>query len=73
MNRFEKINFKSRLFKLAKLKGTGTPADLADRFEISERTIKRIVRELRDEGINIWYCPSAMSYVIEEKNAKHVV
>jgi len=73
MNRFEKQTFKSRLLKLAKLKGTGTPADLADRFEISERTIKRIVKELRDEGIKIWYCPSVMSYVIEEKNAKHVV
>jgi len=73
MNRFEKQTFKSRLLKLARLKGTGTPADLADRFEISERTIKRIVKELRDEGINIWYCPSAMSYITEEKNAKHVV
>lgn len=73
MNRFEKLNFKNRLLKLAKLKGTGTPADLADRFEISERTIKRIVKELREEGINIWYCHSVMSYVIEEKNAKHVV
>jgi predicted DNA-binding transcriptional regulator YafY len=73
MNRFEKQTFKSRLLKLARLKGTGTPSDLADRFEISERTIKRIVKELRDEGINIWYCPSVMSYVTEEKNAKHVV
>jgi len=73
MNRFEKQTFKSRLLKLAKLKSTGTPADLANRFEISERTIKRIVKELRDEGINIWYCPSVMSYVIEEKNTKHVV
>jgi biotin operon repressor len=73
MNRFEKQTFKSRLLKLAKLKGTGTPSDLADRFEISERTIKRLVKELRDEGINIWYSPSVMSYVTEEKNAKHVV
>jgi len=73
MNKFQKQTIKSRLLKLAKLKGTGTPEELAFRFEISERSIKRIVRELRDEGVEIRYSQMAMSYVINEKNEKHVV
>ena len=66
MNRFQKQVFKARLLKLAKLKSTGGPADLASRFEISERTVKRMVSEIREEGINIRYCKSRGSYVTEE-------
>jgi len=72
MNKVEKICIKNRIIKLAILAGTGTPADLADRFEISERTVKRSVRELRQEGWNIYYDYNRVSYVIK-KNAKHVV
>jgi len=52
-----------RLLKLAELKSTGAPAELANRFEISERSVKRIVKELRDEGTDIRYCQASMSYV----------
>jgi biotin operon repressor len=63
MNRFQKETFKWRLLKLAELKSTGAPADLANRFEISERSVKRIVKELRDEGIDIRYSQVCLSYV----------
>ncbi|TAL62230.1 MAG: transposase family protein [Bacteroidetes bacterium] len=63
MNKFQKETLKMRLLKLAALKGTGAPADLAIRFEISERSVKRIVKELRDEGTDIRYSPIRMSYV----------
>jgi len=63
MNRFQKETFKVRLLKLAELKSTGAPAELANRFEISERSVKRIVKELRDEGNDIRYCQVSMSYV----------
>ena len=67
MNKFQKETLKARLLKLAALKGTGAPADLAIRFEISERSVKRIVKELRDEGNDIRYCQIRMSYVTEKK------
>ena len=63
MNRFQKKTYKVRILKLAALRGTGSPADLATRFDISERSIKRIVKELRDEGTEIRYSPSRRSYV----------
>jgi hypothetical protein len=41
---------KLRILRLAALKSTGRPADLAIRFNISERSVKRIVGEIRNEG-----------------------
>jgi predicted DNA-binding transcriptional regulator YafY len=72
MNKFERTCIKNRIIKLAILEGTGTPADLADRFEISERSVKRLVKELRDEGWDIYYDYNKVSYVTKE-NVKHVV
>jgi hypothetical protein len=66
MTKLEKENVKVRIIKLASLEGTGTPGDLAFRFEISERTVKRIVREIRQKGENIKYIRSIKSYVIGE-------
>jgi predicted DNA-binding transcriptional regulator YafY len=66
MNKFQKQALKDRILKLAKLKSTGAPSDLAFRFEISERSVKRMVREIRVEGINIRFNQSIRSYLIEE-------
>jgi len=63
MKKFQRETLKVRLLKLATLKSTGAPADLANRFEISERSIKRIVKELRDEGTEIRYSQTRGSYV----------
>jgi biotin operon repressor len=67
MNKFQRQTLKSRLIKLAKLRSTGPPAELACTFETSERSIKRIVKEMRDEGIDITYCYSRRSYVTSEE------
>jgi len=66
MTNLDKKNFKIRLLKLALLKCTGTPADLAFRFGISDRSVKRFVRELKDEGVNINYSQLAVSYLTDE-------
>ena len=66
MNKFQKQTLKQRILKLATLKSTGTPTELADRFEISERSIKRIIKEMRDEGTYIRYCQVRMSYVTDK-------
>ena len=64
MNKFEKACIKVRILQLAKLKSTGTPSELALKFEISVRSIKRIIRELRDEGSKLKYDYNCMSYVL---------
>jgi transposase len=66
MNKFQKEAYKLRLLKLATLKSTGAPGELALRFEISERSVKRIVKELREEGTDLRYSPARRSYVTEE-------
>lgn len=66
MNRFQKEALRLRLLKLASLKSTGAPADLAFRFEMSERSVKRMAKEMRDRGINITYSQSRRSYILGE-------
>jgi biotin operon repressor len=65
MNKLQKQSSKDRIVKLARLKSTGPPADLALRLEISERSVKRFVKEIREEGTEIWYSQTRMSYVTE--------
>jgi len=65
MNKFDKACIKERIAKLAGLKCTGTPAALAAKFEISERSVKRIIKEMKEEGINIKFDYNRISYVIE--------
>jgi hypothetical protein len=66
MNKFEKANIKGRILKLASLECTGTPGDLATKFEISERSVKRIIKEMREEGRSIRFDYARISYVIEK-------
>jgi transposase len=66
MNKFQKETLKKRLLKLAMLKSTGAPADLAIRFEISERSVKRMVREIRETGTELRYCKTRRSYVTDK-------
>ena len=66
MNKFQKETLKKRLLKLAILKSTGAPSELALRFEISERSIKRMGRELREEGTYLTYSQSRRSYVTDK-------
>jgi biotin operon repressor len=68
MNRFRRETLKSRILRLAGLKGTGTPAELAVKLDISERSVKRMVKEIRDTGISIRYNSTRESYVIDEKD-----
>lgn len=66
MNKFQKETLKMRLLKLAALKCTGAPNELALRFEVSERSIKRIVGEIRQKGTDIRYSKIRRSYVLEK-------
>jgi len=66
MNKFQKETLKLRLLKLATLKSTGAPGELALRFDISERSVKRIVKEIREEGTDLRYSQLRRSYVTEE-------
>ena len=66
MNKLNRDTIKGRILKLATLRSTGPPAELAVRFEIGERSVKRLVKEMRDQGTGIRYSPLRRSYVTEE-------
>ncbi len=63
MKRSERNNLKQRILRLAGLKCTGSPSDLALKLEISERSVKRIVSELREDGKEIRFSQVNRSYV----------
>ncbi len=63
MNKFEKTCIRDRILRLVRLRSTGTPAMLAQRFEISERSIKRIIRDLKQEGKVIRFDHNRISYI----------
>jgi len=63
MKKIERETLKVRILRLADLQCTGSPAELAYRFEVSERSIKRIVSEIRGEGKEIRFSPTRKSYV----------
>jgi len=64
MTRPRKELAKARLLKMAVLQSTGSPAIAARKLDISERSVKRFVSELRREGLEIRFCHSSGSYII---------
>jgi predicted DNA-binding transcriptional regulator YafY len=47
---------------LIRIKGTGTPKQLAQRLCISERTLYEILALMKDKGAPIKYCKTRQSY-----------
>lgn len=51
--------------QLITLSNTGTPGELAQRLNISERTLRRIVERLKAKNTAIHFCRKLQSYVIK--------
>lgn len=59
------------LDKLIQRKSTGTPKDLAERLNISESTVYRLLKLLRnDMGLKIKYCHKSKSYTYNANSDK---
>ena len=58
--------------RLTKIKGTGTPKQLARRLEISERTVFRLIDLMRSLGAPIAYSKSRCSYYYEEDGSLEI-
>jgi DNA-binding Lrp family transcriptional regulator len=67
MNKLERSCVKGRILNMAMLRSTGTPAELAEKLDISARTVKRIIKELREEGTYLRFDYIRRSYKLEEK------
>lgn len=67
MARINRANLKVRILKLADLKSTGSPDELACRLGISKRSVKRIVSEIREGGLMVRYSRLRKTYVTEKE------
>jgi biotin operon repressor len=57
--------FRNRILKLAKKHATGTPAQLAIKLAVCERTVNNIIADMRAEGVDIPYCRKLKSYALD--------
>lgn len=56
-----------RLHHLIKIKGTGSPEDLAKKLNCSERTARNKIEQLRAAGLPVVYCKQRHSYYYTEE------
>ena len=52
-----------RIDALIRRKATGTPAQLAERLDVSEASLYRYLNDLRDLGAPIKYCSQRLCYI----------
>ena len=56
-----------RLDYLIRIKASGTPKQFAQRINVSERTLYRLIDTMRSLGAPIAYCESRSSYYYTEE------
>lgn len=54
-----------RIETLAARKATGTPCELAVKLGVSERNLYRLVKYLRETGVDITYSRTLQSYMLK--------
>ncbi|HET6224718.1 MAG TPA: HTH domain-containing protein [Bacteroidia bacterium] len=55
-----------QLKKLVELQHTGTPKELAQIFNVSERTIRRMIQNLRQGDCDVEFCRRRNSYIFKK-------
>jgi len=63
----EKKDIYERLNRIIRLKATGNPKELAEKFNVSESTIYRLINEMKDIGCPIQYDKINQTYYYSEK------
>jgi predicted DNA-binding transcriptional regulator YafY len=58
----EQLEVLERLHLLIKRKGTGTPEQLAKRFNVSLGTIYNLIKMLRNKNLPLVYCREKQTY-----------
>lgn len=56
-----------RIDNLIRLKATGTPKSLANKINMSERNIYKIISNMKEMGAPIKYCNISCSFIYTEK------
>ncbi|MDQ3046667.1 MAG: HTH domain-containing protein [Bacteroidota bacterium] len=65
--KFNQYNEKLELIKkLIRFQNTGTPSELASTLKISERTLRRLMAELKEQKFPVVYSRSSKTYLLKE-------
>jgi hypothetical protein len=67
MKFLDQIQLLERLDQLIRLKATGSPKDLAEKLEVSERSVYNFMEVMRCLGANIKFCSYRNSYYYKDK------
>ena len=54
----------TRIQELAKRNATGSPKELAEKINVSERTLFRLMQNIKEQGIQIEYSREISTYFI---------
>ncbi len=72
MKPIDQILLIERIDGLIRRKQTGNAKELADRLGVSERTIFRLISDLRDMGLPVKYSHSSRSYFYDGETPLHI-
>lgn len=64
MNYFDYSEKLNTIYYLTKTCATGTPKELACRLNVSEKTVRRMINQLRNQGFLIKYCRIKLTYTL---------
>lgn len=67
MKLFQQLQLLSRVDSLIRRKATGSPQQLANRLDISERQTYRLISSLKTMGFPVKYCHYRNSYTYEKE------
>jgi len=62
MTFIERLECIDRLDQLIRLKATGSPKELAEKLNISKRSIHNLLEDMKNLGASIYYCSRRRSY-----------
>lgn len=63
---FDRLLQLGRIHNLIRLKATGSPKTFASRLDISERSLKRLIQQLRNQGFPVAYDVYRQTYYYEK-------
>jgi predicted DNA-binding transcriptional regulator YafY len=66
MTQIDFLEKRKRFIELAQKKATGTPNELAAKFNIQERVLYRFLNSLKRDGLEFKYCRTKGSYYLDE-------
>ncbi len=59
----QRLDYALELIEQGKL---SSPKDLADKYGCTEKTVRNMLNNLRDEGYQIYYCRKNFKYILRE-------